>query len=182
MSTIQYSNADDKQCRQCNQWKPRSEFYKAKGYRDGLHSYCKVCQREASYQSRQQEDVKARERIYRQTIYYDRQLELNRQSQARPEAKAKRREYLQQHPEYSRITSLNYLARKKQAQGSFSLDEWRRLCEKYDHRCLWCGERKKLEPDHVIPLALGGSNTIDNIQPLCRKCNGRKSDRHMDFR
>lgn len=33
-----------------------------------------------------------------------------------------------------------------------------------------------LEVDHVIPHALGGSNKLDNLQTLCRKCNRGKRD------
>jgi 5-methylcytosine-specific restriction endonuclease McrA len=34
-----------------------------------------------------------------------------------------------------------------------------------------------LEIDHVRPLALGGSNDVDNLQLLCRRCNRSKRDR-----
>jgi hypothetical protein len=33
-----------------------------------------------------------------------------------------------------------------------------------------------------MPLLLGGSNDIGNLQPLCRSCNAWKGARYIDFR
>src|SRR5271157_134361 len=41
-------------------------------------------------------------------------------------------------------------------------------------RCVKCRSQEKLEYDHIIPIALGGSNTARNIQLLCEKCNRLK--------
>ena len=41
-------------------------------------------------------------------------------------------------------------------------------------KCVKCASRKKLEYDHIIPLARGGSNTKRNIQLLCEACNREK--------
>ncbi|AXH46940.1 HNH endonuclease [Mycobacterium phage Aminay] len=30
--------------------------------------------------------------------------------------------------------------------------------------------------DHIVPLALGGEDTLDNLAAACRKCNRDKSD------
>jgi 5-methylcytosine-specific restriction endonuclease McrA len=38
-----------------------------------------------------------------------------------------------------------------------------------------CGSKEKLEYDHIIPVAKGGSNTERNIQLLCEKCNRKKA-------
>ena len=40
--------------------------------------------------------------------------------------------------------------------------------------CAMCGTRRNLTLDHVVPLALGGSNRISNLQLLCLRCNQLK--------
>lgn len=48
------------------------------------------------------------------------------------------------------------------------------------YRCQMCGASKnngaELTIDHIIPLAAGGSNSINNLQTLCRSCNENKAD------
>jgi len=67
----------------------------------------------------------------------------------------------------------------------YTRTEFETLCEKYDRRCLCCGRPDSevvLEPDHIVPLAKGGSDDIGNTQPLCRSCNARKHTLIVDFR
>lgn len=40
--------------------------------------------------------------------------------------------------------------------------------------CVRCGTNEKLEFDHIIPRAMGGSNTARNLQLLCEPCNRAK--------
>lgn len=47
-------------------------------------------------------------------------------------------------------------------------------------RCLECGATNKnsrLEIDHIIPVAQGGTNELSNLQTLCEDCNRGKSNR-----
>jgi 5-methylcytosine-specific restriction endonuclease McrA len=73
-------------------------------------------------------------------------------------------------------------AKKKKAGGSFTVYEWQALCKRQNYRCLACGKRKKLTADHVVPIALGGSTNIDNIQGLCLSCNASKGIKVIDYR
>jgi 5-methylcytosine-specific restriction endonuclease McrA len=41
-------------------------------------------------------------------------------------------------------------------------------------RCRQCGSAADLQFDHIIPVALGGGSTADNLQILCGPCNRRK--------
>lgn len=43
-------------------------------------------------------------------------------------------------------------------------------------QCTQCGAEDDLQFDHLIPVAKGGGNAVDNIQVLCGDCNRRKSD------
>jgi hypothetical protein len=43
--------------------------------------------------------------------------------------------------------------------------------------CVRCGTSEKLQFDHVIPVAKGGSSDSANIQLLCQPCNLKKSDK-----
>lgn len=43
------------------------------------------------------------------------------------------------------------------------------------HSCRACGSRAELQYDHIIPLAMGGSNDAENLQILCGPCNRSKS-------
>lgn len=56
--------------------------------------------------------------------------------------------------------------------GSVKDAVWRRD----QGRCANCGSQRRLEFDHIIPYAKGGSNTYRNIQLMCETCNRAKSD------
>ena len=71
--------------------------------------------------------------------------------------------------------------------GSYSVAEWEDLLAQYDH-CPGClrawGDIPPpprggavITVDHVLAIARGGSNGIENVQPLCYSCNSRKGDR-----
>lgn len=73
-------------------------------------------------------------------------------------------------------------ARKANAEGEHTAEEFEALCKKHDYKCLACGQKTKLTADHIVPLSCGGSNDIGNIQPLCMKCNCSKGTKTIDYR
>lgn len=122
-------------------------------------------------------------------------------NQANPEiVKAAKARYRDRHRETLRVKGREYNAankhilkaakarrriRESRAGGTFTANEWRSLCIAYGYRCLCCGKMEpdiQLTPDHVIPLARGGSNDIANIQPLCLTCNLQKGIKTTDYR
>lgn len=67
--------------------------------------------------------------------------------------------------------------RNRSALGSHTYSEWETLKAQYNWTCPSCYKREleiKLTLDHIIPLSKGGSNNIENIQPLCKSCNCKK--------
>ncbi len=48
----------------------------------------------------------------------------------------------------------------------------------YDYKCANCRSEEWLEIDHIVPLANGGEDHVQNMQCLCSKCNLIKSNTH----
>jgi 5-methylcytosine-specific restriction endonuclease McrA len=69
--------------------------------------------------------------------------------------------------------------------GRHTNEEWETLKGHFNYRCLSCGYYEpeiRLTKDHVLPISQGGSDSIDNIQPLCLGCNCMKMSIGIDFR
>ncbi len=51
------------------------------------------------------------------------------------------------------------------------------VLERDNFTCQTCGAKDDLVIDHVIPVALGGDTTMENLQALCRTCNLKKGSK-----
>jgi 5-methylcytosine-specific restriction endonuclease McrA len=54
-----------------------------------------------------------------------------------------------------------------------------------NHTCKYCGATAPTVPlrvDHVTPVALGGTDTPDNLVTSCEPCNSGKSSSTVDLR
>lgn len=74
--------------------------------------------------------------------------------------------------------------RKKANGGSHSLQEWVDMKKLYQFTCPCCLLSEPLvflTEDHIVPLTKGGSNSIDNIQPLCMSCNSKKRTKTIKY-
>ena len=70
------------------------------------------------------------------------------------------------------------------AKGTHTDEEWLEMLNAYGFSCLACGCKPIGRPckDHIVPIYKGGSDSIQNIQPMCRECNSSKGPNSRDFR
>lgn len=55
-------------------------------------------------------------------------------------------------------------------------------CADLQWHCQLCGKeltRETVTIDHIIPVSKGGTNVLENLQPLCFHCNSVKRDKPM---
>jgi len=179
-----------KRCNNCGKIKSLDHFAKNMLGQYGRYSQCKEClrikqrkrhaenperqrKRQRQYYAKHPEKVRAWSRKARRKYY----------ATHKEEEAARFRKWQLENPDKCRAYAANRRALKKQADGSFTTEEFDALCEKYANKCLCCGSTNEpLTVDHVIPLSEGGSNDISNIQPLCLSCNSRKQDKTIDYR
>lgn len=172
----------EKVCKRCGAVRPVALFYKDKRYRDGYQPWCKPCY--AEYRNQPTEKAKQRERHLKRyanpAVRKAHREKSNAYFRQRWHSDA---DFRERKNKQTTVKNHRRRAQKKQLRGRFTLAEWNALCARYGHKCLCCGRSDvKLTADHILPLSRGGSNSIDNIQCLCKTCNNRKMTRVIDYR
>lgn len=66
--------------------------------------------------------------------------------------------------------------------GTHAPEDWEEMVEFFGGKCVKCGADGEVVKDHVIPIYQGGSDGIDNLQPLCRSCSCSKGPDNTDYR
>lgn len=85
-----------------------------------------------------------------------------------------------------KVSSHKRRARIEGAGGTVTEVELQNLFKRQGGKCAGCKKRLgkfedgKWHHDHVMPIALGGANTIENAQILCQSCNCRKQAKHPE--
>ncbi len=91
----------------------------------------------------------------------------------------KYREYVQNNREKVYANSHNRRAKYRLIEGKFTAEDIKRLEKIQNNKCAECRNvLVKRHIDHIMPLALGGTNWPNNLQLLCPSCNCRKSSKH----
>lgn len=166
---------DSGHCRECENRRKRESY---------AESPEKAIERSRRWATENPEKRRAISRRWKDK-YPERHRENTRRWKARNPEKSREvdAQWRKRNPEKVRAYKQNRRARKTEAGGSYTAAEWKALKKQYNGRCACCGKKKKLTPDHVIPVSLGGTSDISNIQPLCLSCNTSKGNRHTtDYR
>ena len=172
-------DSNTKCCTKCGETKSRTEFHKMRTGRDGLRPDCKMChiasssayraanpEYNAAYYAANGEAERARCEAYRANNINRRRISDAARHLANPEASQTRR------------------ALKRGAGGVLSKGLAAKLMVLQKGKCPCCGKPlgNNYHMDHIMPLALGGSNTDNNIQLLRATCNNQKYTKHpVDF-
>jgi len=193
-----------KPCSKCGVPMPsdREHFGPDRRAADGLQSQCRDCQRAARRLAYAMDPDTHRARrlafYYRDNTYdsaYSAAYQAAHRDQKRAYSRASyrrhkeqkmawRREYRRLHPEMARAEVRCRQARKRGAEGRYGPDDILAQGVAQHGKCYWCqaGLGEKYHVDHVIPIALGGSNWPSNLVVACVACNCSKGAKHpMDF-
>lgn len=87
------------------------------------------------------------------------------------------RRYVEKHKINIAHLKARRYAKEKGALGSHTLQEWENIKKLHDYKCAYCKEKKTLTKDHIVPISKGGTDFIENIQPLCKNCNSKKHNK-----
>jgi 5-methylcytosine-specific restriction endonuclease McrA len=190
-------NVAVKKCSKCGEEKPATTdfFYKEKKGVLGLHSWCKECVKAlarknhfehrprnlARMKKRWQENpelVRARNRAY-YLANRDKALAVAKEKAKQPGFRERRRKYENDWYHDNVQRALDYWHKRralKAVGGSHTEKEVSDLLQKQKGRCVACCSvlGKTFHRDHIVPLKLGGDNSIRNIQLLCPQCNSKK--------
>ena len=70
-----------------------------------------------------------------------------------------------------------------QSIGTHTDEEWESLLNEFNYKCVICGCTPEGRPckDHITPIYIGGSDSINNLQPVCRECNSSKGQDNTNW-
>lgn len=189
-------NDTTKVCRKCGETKPLDDYTIDTRYRDGRYPWCAACRRawrqarkERQYELHRNWKDQNRDHVrkYGREYFQTNDAQRNRNRAA---GRIRDRERYHNDTEYRKRKDAQTAAKNRRRKAALygapaehhTDAEWIALCERYDHCCLRCHRQVPLSRDHVVPVTLGGSDAITNIQPLCKVCNSWKNNRTIDFR
>ena len=87
---------------------------------------------------------------------------------------ATHRAWIEKNRDRTRLYATN---RTRRLNGKITSDEMREI--PFNNLCSYCGNTNASGLDHVVPITLGGTHTLDNVVPCCFICNASKNNRPL---
>lgn len=176
-----------KTCSSCKETKPIFEFSKRSDRPCGIVAECKLCMKKR-YQDWRKKNPDKRKQINDRWIQNNpdrpRQLAKEWGDKNREQKRNNYSRWARDNIKYLRIKSLNRRLIIKE-RGKLSTDIVIKLLKLQKGKCACCHSditKSTFHVDHIMPIALGGSNTDNNVQILCASCNYSKHAKHpVDF-
>lgn len=197
-----------KTCSKCNRSLSFNEFGKDRYKSSGLTSQCKSCRNAHKRLTRLDPAVRENHRQKSKAYYHanksrmaqnykkwvvanpQKRKESNRKSQIKRRDKhaaymrqyridkpEMRREWAIKNPEKQRALYSERSSRKR-ASAIYKVQS-AELIALRTMPCIYCGSRREIQIEHIIPLARGGEHKIGNLAPACRACNMSKKDKFV---
>lgn len=91
---------------------------------------------------------------------------------------AKVRAYRMKRKQEGRPLVRNCASDKYRKTGRFKLFQRAEVYYQYGPLCFYCLEVSD-QIDHIVPLAAGGTNDLENLVPACKSCNSSKQDKPL---
>lgn len=184
-------------CKILNDEKNRDKYLiRKREYRIENIDKCRASVRDWRLKYPEKAKIKARESALR---HWDKYIARHKEwrSKNRDKVRAETRDYYlrnkdkchdmvmqwrKENPEAARSIILNRIARKQNAEGSFSKKDITEKLELQNNKCVYCqcDVSVSYHVDHITPLYRGGSNWPDNLQILCPSCNCSKGAKTHD--
>lgn len=162
-----------KTCSLCNEEKPEYFFSVCSRSRKGVNrrNHCNSCR------------VISNRKYNKSTPWSEKVRTISPEKlKERREKKARwNKQWRKNNPEKWKQSNRNNKHRRR-AMDPINMTEWLRKVEFYENKCLSCDTYcKNITIDHIVPVSKGGTNKIDNLQPLCMTCNKRKYTKIINY-
>lgn len=166
-------------CKECMKEKSRRRYQKDPGYskrwRKQNPEARKIIDRryqENNKERRKQKDKRYREQNKEKIKEYERQYRTQNRERMATRDLAKYRE----NPTPILAKNRGRKALRRNAEGVHTATDIETIYDNQSGNCAYCSAalRGVYDVDHVIPLAVGGSNWPDNLCCACKPCNRRK--------
>jgi 5-methylcytosine-specific restriction endonuclease McrA len=153
-----------------NAYMQTEEYKKAKSEYDKAYkarNYEKIRERQRRWESENKERCLASNAIYR-----DKTREIIAERGRRYSKSVSKETYSRYRKEF--------IERRKSAPGSHTSKDFQDIVLDQAGICNMCYEEAFLHKDHIVPIIRMGSDSKENLQGLCGRCNARKAHRLME--